>query len=452
MNRYGVILGAGMGTRMKSEVPKVLHHVMGKPMIQHAVDALETLKVSKTVVVTGHKAELVEICLGNKVMYARQEQQLGTAHAVKMAENLLVDLPGTTIITYGDVPLLSVETIKKLFENHERSGVAMTMLTAKTNDPTGYGRIVRDATGKIVKIVEHKDASFEQLQIKEINSGVACYNNQLLFKALQKVRANNLQKEYYLTDLVEILVNAGQRVNSLTTEDFIETLGVNDRMQLAQANNNMKMRINKQHMENGVTIIDPATAYIEMDVQIGSDVIIEPNVHLKGSTVIDSGVVIGNGCNITDSHICAGTQILSSYISDSKIGANSTVGPFAHIRTGADVGEKSRIGNFVEIKKSILDEGVKAAHLAYMGDSEIGANVNISCGVITANYDGKNKYKTEIGANAMIGSNVNLIAPVKVGEGAYIAAGSTVTKNVPADALAIARTKQENKENYAKKL
>ena len=452
MKRFGIVLGAGMGTRMKSATPKVLHQVMGKAMIEHVVDALEKASVERTVVVTGHKAEMVQACLGDRVEYSLQTEQLGTAHAVMMAETLLASQSGITMVTYGDDPLLTAETLEELFTTHETSGASMTLLTNVVDTPFGLGRIIRDTGGNVARIVEQKDANPEELAVTEINTGVACYDNEVLFAALKLVGNNNAQGEYYLTDLVEIIKGMGHKVESVVKENPDGALGVNDRVQLANNGRIMRERINKKHMENGVTLVDPLTTYIEPNVLIGNDVIIEPNVHLKGKTVIEAGVFVGTGSHLENAYIGMGTQILASYISDSEIGADATVGPFAHIRLETKVGFKSRIGNFVEIKKTTLGEGVKAAHLSYMGDAEIGDRANMSCGAITANYDGKNKHKTVIGADAMIGSNVNLIAPVTVGAGAYIAAGSTVNKDVPADALAIARVKQENKEGYAKKL
>lgn len=452
MNRYGIVLGAGMGTRMKSETPKVLHEVMGKSMIEHVLEALETANAQKIVVVTGHKSELVEARLGNRVEYAKQDEQLGTAHAVMMAKLALAGNTGVTMVTYGDDPLLSANVLEELYAQHEASGAKMTMLTNIVSNPFGLGRIIRNKQGNVVRIVEQKDANEKELAVTEINTGVACYDNEVLFAALKLVGNDNAQGEYYLTDLVEIIKEMGHTVESVVKENIEGALGVNDRVQLANNVRIMRERINRIHMENGVTLVDPASTYIEPDVKIGNDVIIEPNVHLKGTTTIGTGAFIGTGSHLTNATIGAGAMIQTSYVTNSAIGANATVGPFAHIREDAIIGANTRLGNFVEVKKSTLGSGVKAAHLAYMGDALIGTNANISCGVITANYDGKKKHQTVIGANAMIGSNVNLIAPVEVGAGAYIAAGSTVNKNVPSDALAIARVKQENKDGYAKKL
>jgi len=450
MERYGIILGAGMGTRMKSSVPKVLHPVMGKAMIEHVISTLETINIEKTVVVAGHKAELLEKALGDRVLYALQAEQLGTAHATMMTHEHLKGLAGVTVVTYGDGPLLAKKTLEELFSHHEKSGAKMTLLSAHTDDPTGYGRIIRNTEGRVVRIVEQKDATDEELQVTEINSGVACFDNELLFEALSHVDNNNSQQEFYLTDLVEIISNMGHKVEAVVCH-FTDTLGINDRVQLAEATRIMQARINEKHMRNGVTMMDPLTTYIEADVEIGAEVVIEPNTHLRGTTIVESGAFIGTGTQLTNAKVGAGAYINASVVVDSEIGANATVGPFAHLRGESVVGKGSRIGNFVEVKNSTLGEGVKAAHLSYMGDAEIGARVNMSCGAITVNYDGKKKHRTVIGADTMIGSNVNLVAPIEIGANAYVAAGSTVNENVPNEALAIARTRQENKVGYMKK-
>jgi bifunctional UDP-N-acetylglucosamine pyrophosphorylase/glucosamine-1-phosphate N-acetyltransferase len=329
---------------------------------------------------------------------------------------------------------------------------AITVLTATPEDPTGLGRIVRDEAGNVLRIVEQKDATPDELLINEINTGVCVYDNKILFEALKLVNNNNAQGEYYLTDLVGIAREMGQKVIAYLHEDYEETLGVNDLVQLAHVGKVLRGRINEKHMRNGVTFIDPEAAYIEPDVEIAAGVTIYPGVMLSGKTVIGSGCVIGANSQLTNAVIGENTSINASVISDSTIGSNTTVGPFAHIRMHAEIGNKARVGNFVEIKKSVFKDEAKAAHLSYIGDAEIGENVNMGCGSITVNYDGKKKHKTVIGANTMVGCNVNLIAPVTVEADAYLAAGSTITKNVPKDALAIARAKQENKEGFAKRL
>lgn len=450
MNKYAVVLAAGKGTRMKSSLHKVLHQVLGKSMVDHAVTNLEKIGVDKIVTVIGYEAESVRAELQDRVEYAMQTEQLGTGHAVMMTKELLEGLDGVTIVTYGDVPLLTEQTISNLFDYHQSQKAAITILTACTDNPTGYGRIIRDEEGNVLRIVEQKDANTEELLVKEINTGVCCYDNKVLFEALTKITNNNSQGEYYLTDLVGIIRDMGLKVVAYVNEDFEETLGVNDRVQLAYAEKVLRKRINEFHMRNGVTIIDPEATYIGTDVQIGQDVIIYPGTMITGPSIIANNVVIGANSQIINSTIGEHTTINASVISDSIIGASTTVGPFAHIRMHAEIGNKARIGNFVEIKKSVFKDGAKSAHLSYIGDAELGENVNMGCGSITVNYDGKNKHKTVIGSNTMVGCNVNLVAPVTVEPNAYLAAGSTITKNVPEDALAIARSKQENKEGYAK--
>ena len=431
MNKYAVVLAAGKGTRMKSNLHKVLHQVLGKSMVDHAVTNLEKIGVDKIVTVIGYEADSVRAELKDRVEYAMQTEQLGTGHAVMMTKDLLEGLEGVTIVTYGDVPLLTEQTISNLFDYHQEQEAAITILTASTDNPTGYGRIIRDEAGNVLRIVEQKDANEQELLVKEINN-------------------NNSQGEYYLTDLVGIIRDMGLKVVAYENEDFEETLGVNDRVQLAYAEKVLRKRVNEQHMRNGVTIINPEATYIGTEVEIGQDVIIYPGTMITGCSKIEDEVIIGANSQINSSVIGKNSTINASVISDSVIGANTTVGPFAHIRMHAEVGSHARIGNFVEIKKSVFKDGAKAAHLSYIGDAILGENVNMGCGSITVNYDGKNKHQTIIGANTMVGCNVNLVAPVTIEPNAYLAAGSTITKNVPEDALAIARSKQENKEGYAK--
>ena len=452
MKKYAVVLAAGKGTRMKSKLHKVLHPVLGKPMVEHAITNLEKIGVEKVVTVIGYEAESVKSVLGNRVEYAMQTEQLGTGHAVMMTKDQLQGLEGVTIVTYGDVPLLTESTLANLFDYHQSQEAALTVLTASANNPTGYGRIIRDKTGNVQRIVEQKDASLEELQVQEINTGVCCYNNQILFEALTKINNNNSQGEYYLTDLVGIVRQMGEKVVAYKNSDFEETLGVNDRIQLAHAEKVLRTRVNETHMRNGVTLIDPQNTYIGTDVTIEQDVTIHPGSVLTGNSHVGTNTIIGANCQLHNTQIGENTFINTSVISDSNIGKYTTVGPFAHIRMNSDIKNQARIGNFVEIKNSTLNDGAKSAHLSYIGDAELGENVNMGCGSITVNYDGENKHKTIIGANTMVGCNVNLIAPITIAPNAYLAAGSTLTQDVPENALAIARSKQENKEGYATKV
>lgn len=452
LTRYAIILAAGKGTRMKSKLYKVLHPVCGKPMVQHVVDQISQLKIEKIVTVTGHGAEEVKSTLGQQTEYVLQAEQLGTGHAVIQAKELLSDKSGTTLVVCGDTPLIKAETMEALFNHHEEKGASVTVLTAEAADPTGYGRIIRNPSGLVEKIVEHKDSTDEEKLIKEINTGTYCFDNQALFQALSHVTNENAQGEYYLPDVIEILKNQGKMVTAFKTADFSETLGVNDRVALAEAEKIMKIRINEQHMRNGVTIIDPVQTYIGTDVEIGTDTVIYPGTILDGATVIGSDCEIGPNSEIKNCKIGDATVIKHSVAHDSQIGSHVNIGPFAHIRPLSTIHDKVKIGNFVEIKKADFGEGSKASHLSYIGDAEVGKDVNIGCGSITVNYDGKNKYLTKIEDGVFIGCNSNLVAPVKVGKGAYVAAGSTVTEDVPGDALAVARARQINKENYVGKL
>jgi bifunctional UDP-N-acetylglucosamine pyrophosphorylase/glucosamine-1-phosphate N-acetyltransferase len=452
LNRYAVILAAGQGTRMKSKLYKVLHPVCGKPMVQHVVDQINKLDIQETVTIIGHGAEKVKAQLGDSIRYALQEQQLGTAHAVIQAQDMLAGKEGITIVVCGDTPLIKAETMEALFKHHEELSAKATVLTARVEDPTGYGRIIRNENELVEKIVEHKDATEVERSIKEINTGTYCFDNYALFEALTNVSNDNVQGEYYLPDVIEILRKQGQIVTAYQTDEFEETIGVNDRVALAEAERIMKLRTNEFHMRNGVTIIDPANTYIESDVKIGQDTVIYPGTMIKGDTVIGTDCQIGPNTEIDSCEIGNETVIRQSAAFRSSIGSHVNIGPFAHIRPDSAISDDVKIGNFVEIKKAVFGKGSKASHLSYIGDAEVGRDVNIGCGSITVNYDGKNKYLTKIEDDVFIGCNSNLVAPVTVGKGAYVAAGSTITKNVPGEALAIARAKQENKENYVQRL
>ncbi len=447
-NIFAIVLAAGQGTRMKSKLYKVLHPVCGKPMVQHVVDHIETLDVERIVTVVGHGAEMVKEQLGEQSEYVLQAEQLGTAHAVQQAEPVLGTLEGTTLVVCGDTPLIRPETMKALFDYHTSQNAKATILTAVAEDPTGYGRVLRDAEGSVAQIVEQKDATEEQKKVTEINTGTYCFDNKALFEALKLVRNDNAQGEFYLPDVIEILQKQGDLVAAYVTEDFEETLGVNDRFALSQAEEIMRARINERHMRNGVTIINPSTTHISADAIIGSDAVIQPGCIIEGKSVIGEDCIIGPNSHIVDSEVGNATTIHSSVVLQSKVGNETAVGPFAHLRPASSLGDHVKIGNFVEVKKSNLGDHTKVSHLSYIGDAEVGDNCNIGCGTITVNYDGKNKFKTVIEDDVFVGCNSNLVAPVTLGAGSFIAAGSTVTKDVPGDALAIARARQENKLNY----
>jgi bifunctional UDP-N-acetylglucosamine pyrophosphorylase/glucosamine-1-phosphate N-acetyltransferase len=451
-NRYAVILAAGQGTRMKSKLYKVLHPVCGKPMVQHVVDQVSQLGLQRLITIVGHGAEQVKQQLGKKSEFALQEQQLGTAHAVMQSSVFLAEEQGTTLVVCGDTPLITAETMEELLKHHEQTGAKATVLTAYTEEPAGYGRIVRNSEGHVERIVEHKDANQEELLIKEINTGTYCFDNQALFESLSKVSNENAQGEYYLPDVIEILKSEGEIVSAYQTNNFDETLGVNDRVALSQAEAIMRNRINRKHMVNGVTIIDPTNTYISADAIIGNDTVIYPGTVIEGATVIGSDCVIGPHTEMKNSHVGNNTTIRQSTVHDSKVGDGVAIGPFAHIRPDSVIGNEVRIGNFVEIKKSVFGNESKASHLSYIGDAEIGERVNLGCGSITVNYDGKNKFKTVVEDGAFIGCNSNLVAPVTIGKNAYVAAGSTITEDVPAEALSVARARQVNKEGYVTQL
>ncbi|MEC1291216.1 bifunctional UDP-N-acetylglucosamine diphosphorylase/glucosamine-1-phosphate N-acetyltransferase GlmU [Bacillus mojavensis] len=450
--RFAVVLAAGQGTRMKSKLYKVLHPVCGKPMVEHVVDEALKLSLTKLVTIVGHGAEEVKKQLGDKSEYALQAEQLGTAHAVKQAQPFLADEKGVTIVICGDTPLLTAETMEAMLKEHTQKEAKATILTAVAEDPTGYGRIIRGESGAVQKVVEHKDASEEERLVTEINTGTYCFDNEALFRAIDLVSNDNVQGEYYLPDVIEILKNEGETVAAYQTGNFQETLGVNDRVALSQAELFMKERINKRHMQNGVTLIDPMNTYISPEAVIGSDTVIYPGTVIKGEVQIGEDTIIGPHTEIMNSSIGSRTVIKQSVVNNSKVGNDVNIGPFAHIRPDSVIGHEVKIGNFVEIKKTQFGDRSKASHLSYVGDAEVGKDVNLGCGSITVNYDGKNKYLTKIEDGAFIGCNSNLVAPVTVGEGAYVAAGSTVTEDVPGKALAIARARQVNKDDYVKKI
>ena len=451
-NKFAVVLATGQGTRMNSKLYKVLHPVCGKPMVQHIVDRLKALDVNEVVVVVGHGAQQVKEQLGTTVHYAFQEQQLGTAHAVLMSSDQLKDKEGTTIVVTGDTPLIKEETLHNLMQHHLQTNSSATVLTTELDNPTGYGRIIRNAEGFVERIVEHKDATEEERSIKEISTGIFCFDNKKLFEALAQVRNDNVQGEYYLPDVIEILKKSNDTISAYLTADAEDGMGVNDRVQLSQAEQIMRKRINENHMRNGVTIVDPASTYIDADVVIGRDTVIEPGTTLRGKTEIGEDCTIGPSADLTNTTVQDLVAIRYAVITDSIIRRDASVGPYAYIRPGSDVGEKAKVGDFVELKNTRLGNGSKVSHLSYLGDAEIGSNVNVGCGTITVNYDGVSKHKTIVGNDSFIGCNSNLVAPVEIGQGAYVAAGSTITKDVPDQALAIARERQTNKEGYAGKL
>ncbi|WP_080831656.1 bifunctional UDP-N-acetylglucosamine diphosphorylase/glucosamine-1-phosphate N-acetyltransferase GlmU [Cohnella massiliensis] len=452
MARMAIVLAAGQGKRMKSKLYKVLHPVCGKPMVRHVLDAVGQANCERAVVVVGHGAETVRARLGDSVEYALQAEQLGTGHAVMQTRSLLADADGVTVVVCGDTPLVTAATIEALISLHEREGAAATVMTAEMADPTGYGRIVRGPDGGVLRIVEQKDCSPEEAQIREINTGTYCFDNRKLFAALERVTNENAQGEYYLTDVFGILKQQGDRIAAYMTDDPAEAIGVNDRVALGEAERLMRQRITLKHQLNGVTIIDPASTYIESDVTIGPDTVLYPGTMLRGSTAIGSDCAIGPHADLTDTRVGDGSAIRQSVADQALLGNECSVGPFAYLRPGTRLHDEVKIGDFVEVKNSVVGQGSKIPHLSYVGDAEVGAGVNIGCGAITANYDGYNKSKTVIGDNAFIGTNANLIAPVKVGEGAYVVAGSTITHDVGAGDVAIARERQVNKAGYAEKL
>ena len=451
MSFTSVILAAGMGTRMKSKMPKVLHKVCGKELCRWVIDASKTAGADSVCAIIGHKAEMVKETLGDVCEFALQAEQKGTGHAVMQAIDVIKAAKGEVVILNGDTPLVTAQAIKNAIDYHKSSGNQATVITAILDDATGYGRIVRGNDGGVLKIVEQKDASEEEKKIKEVNSGMYVFDSDSLVYALDKITPNNAQGEYYLTDTLEILLNAGKKVGGYAIADNDEIRGINDRVQLNEAEKIMQKRINEMHMRNGVTMRNPESVYIEDGVEIGNDTEICQNVTIKSGTKIGCDCVIGSGSILDRAVIDDGVDILSSVILQSEVGSGTHVGPFAYIRPNCKVGEDVKVGDFVELKNSNIDDGTKISHLTYIGDSDVGKRVNFGCGTVTCNYDGKNKYRTVIGDDCFVGCNTNFVSPINVGDGVYIAAGSTITEDIPENSLSIARARQVNKENWKDK-
>jgi bifunctional UDP-N-acetylglucosamine pyrophosphorylase/glucosamine-1-phosphate N-acetyltransferase len=437
MKVTAVLLAAGQGTRMKSDLPKVLHPLCGRPMLWHVLEALKSVTTETPVVVVGHGAQAVKEYVGESAECVLQEPQLGTAHAAMQAENLLRGKADYVIVTYADMPLLRGDTFQRLLETQRANLGPLSLLTVVAEDPRGFGRIVRKADGTVDAIVEEYVATPEQRQIKELNVGAYCFQAEWLWEALQRIEKNPKKGEYYLTDIVEIAVKDHLPVQAVIHDDFMETIGINTRVHLSEAEAALRMRINREHMLNGVSMMDPASTYIEVDVKIGKDTTILPNTYVHGNTEIGEGNVIGPNTIIRDSRIGNRCKVLASVLERAVLEDDVDMGPFARLRKGAHLKSHVHMGNFGEVKDSVLHEGVKMGHFSYIGNADIGANTNIGAGTITCNYDGVGKHPTEIGEDAFIGSDTMLVAPLKLGDGARTGAGAVVTKNVPDDTLVV---------------
>jgi bifunctional UDP-N-acetylglucosamine pyrophosphorylase/glucosamine-1-phosphate N-acetyltransferase len=448
-----VILAAGKGTRMKSACPKVLHRVAGTPMIEYVLATARTLRPRSITVVIGHQSDVLKAELSPHVdvLTVVQEPQLGTAHALLTTETALCQATGTVVLLSGDVPLLSSDTLQALVDRHEAEGAAATVVTATVDEPTGYGRIIRSG-GQIARIVEERDATPAERSIHEINVGIYAFRLNGLFKALRNIVAANEQQEFYLPDIIALCRTSELPVETVMVADAEETRGINSRMELAAVSRIVRQKKNSELMAAGVTIEDPATTYVDSDVEIGTDTVIHPGVSLEGRTTIGSACEIHSGVRIVNSHIGDRVIILNHcLINNSTLADDSRVGPFAHLRTEVAIAEHAKVGNFVELKKTALGAGSKSMHLSYLGDATIGAGVNVGAGTITCNYDGTTKSQTTIEDGAFIGSDTQLIAPVKVGKGAYVGSGTTIREDVPAGALAVSAGKQRNLEGWVDK-
>ena len=449
MNCVAIILAAGEGKRMRSTAPKVLHRAAGRPLAHWVTEAARQATGEPPVLVIGVGAQQIRDYFGENAVYAVQSEQLGTGHAVMAAKEYLKG-DGYALVAAGDMPLLRAETLKRVIDTAQQNNLGVCVLSAVLPDPTGYGRIIRE-DGSVQCIVEHRDATEAQRAVCEVNTSVYCFHIPALIEALEALGNHNDQGEYYLTDCVEFISTKGYGAQAVVCPDAGECLGVNDRAQLAAAAKVLRERINTALMEQGVTMIDPDTVYIDAGVTVGRDAVIYPGVTLEGDTVIDEEAILYPGSRIENSFIGRGTKVQNSVVIDSRVGEHSTIGPYAYLRPGSDVGNHCRVGDFVEVKNSTIKDGAKVSHLSYIGDGEIGENSNIGCAVVFVNYDGQKKSRTVVGKGAFVGCNANLVAPVTIGDGAYVAAGSTVTDDVEADALCIARSRQTVIPGWAKK-
>lgn len=445
-----IILAAGEGKRMKSALPKVLHPICGRPMIEYVIDKAAALKPEHMLVVLGSSADSVEVALGGRATVVLQPKQLGTGDAVRVCGSHLAKFDGTLLVLCGDVPLLSRETVEKLRETHLSSGAVATLLSAKVTDPTGYGRVIRNPAGQVEKIIEEKDVAPEERAITEINAGTYCFQPTKLFAALKKITSQNEQKEFYLTDVIAVLRQSGETVAAYCTLDGEEILGVNSREELALAGRIIRRKINQRWMAKGVTLIDPQATFIDDTVTIGRDTVIYPYSFLEGKTVIGQNCQIGPFARVIDSSIADGSEVCSAVVKEAVLEEETQVGPFSYLRPGAQIGKKGKVGTFVEIKKSKLGEKSKVPHLSYIGDAVIGKDVNVGAGTITCNYDGRNKHQTVIEDSAFIGSDTMLIAPVKIGKRAVTGAGSAISKDVPPESLGLERCEQKNIRGWSK--
>lgn len=446
-----LVLAAGDGTRMKSKHPKVLHEAAGLSMLAWVMRAVRAVEPEKIAVVCGSGQEEIEKMFGDSIEYIEQKERKGSGHAVMCAKKFLLDFNGYTLIIAGDMPLLRGETIQEMTQKAVSEGYACVLLSAELDNPFGYGRIVRNESGDVKAIVEHKDATAQERAIREVNASCYCVKNDLLLECLDEIKPNNAQNEYYITDIVHLLNSKGHKVGAFVAADYKECMGVNDRIQLAEVAKNLRCRIVEEHMRNGVTFVDPDAVYIDPDTTIGQDTVVHPGVTLEKGCRIGEEVVLYPGSRISSSIVEDGTVVQNSVLLDAKVGKHCTVGPYAYLRPKTIIGDHCRVGDFVEVKNSTIADGTKVSHLTYIGDAELGKNINVGCGVVFVNYDGKDKFKAIVEDDVFIGCNTNLISPVRVGKGSYIAAGSTITEDIPEESFAIARSRQVVKQGWKDK-